>query len=125
MRGWVVAALFVFGLIVVPYASAKLAGSVAEPAVLAVGYSITALAVGAAMEYVVRRPESGVGRVLNLGVVRHLGIISYSVYLWQQIFTGSQARLGLLTYALILAAAEVSYWLIEKPSARLRARLAI
>ena len=123
ITAWPVAALVGIGMLVVPYATAKAgAGPLAMPCVV-LGFSVTAISIAAALEYLVRRPDSPLGRILNAGPIRHLGIISYSVYLWQQLFTGFP-RLGVLMYPLILIAAELSFWLIEKPIMRLRARLA-
>lgn len=124
LNAWTVAAMLAVGLVLVPYANAKLAGP-SGLAIVALGYSLTALAIGAALEYVVTRPQSMAGAVLNLGLMRHLGLISYSVYLWQQLFTKNPERFGILTYVLILLAAESSFWLIEKPVMRLRRRLAL
>jgi peptidoglycan/LPS O-acetylase OafA/YrhL len=54
-------------------------------------------------------------------------VISYSVYLWQQIFDGGQPLIHTrylgLTLLLILLTAEASYWVIERPALRLRRRL--
>jgi peptidoglycan/LPS O-acetylase OafA/YrhL len=51
-------------------------------------------------------------------------VISYSLYLWQQMFTGSKAHFPLNLLA-ILACAELSYWLVERPSFRARDWLAL
>ncbi len=115
-----VAGLAVAGLLAVPYTTAKLSGTIL---CTALGYSLTALSIAAALDYVVRRPRSIAGRILNLRALRHLGVISYSIYLWQQLFTGFQSRLGIFTYAFILIAAEISFWLVEKPWMRIRARI--
>jgi peptidoglycan/LPS O-acetylase OafA/YrhL len=57
-------------------------------------------------------------------VLRHLGVISYSLYLWQQMFTGvNSVRFFPWSLPAILACAELSYWLVERPSLRLRERL--
>jgi len=123
ITAWSVVALVVIGMLVVPYATAKAGtGPLAMPCVV-LGFSVTAISIAAALEYLVRTPNSPIGRMLNAGPIRHLGIISYSVYLWQQLFTGFP-RLGVLMYPLILIAAELSFWLIERPIMRLRARLA-
>jgi len=123
ITAWFVAALVVIGMLIVPYATAKAGtGPLAMPCVV-LGFSVTAISIAAALEYLVRTPDSPLGRMLNAGPIRHLGILSYSVYLWQQLFTGFP-RLGVLMYPLILIAAELSFWLIEKPIMRLRARLA-
>jgi peptidoglycan/LPS O-acetylase OafA/YrhL len=120
----VVIALAAAGLLLVPYASTKLSGTRFTIICTALGFTVTALSIAAMLDYVVRRPRSVAGRILNLRAMRHLGLISYSIYLWQQLFTGFQSRFGVLTYAMILAAAEVSLRLIERPSMRIRAHLA-
>lgn len=58
----------------------------------------------------------------------YLGTISYSLYLWNQIFVvylSSRQTVGTLIFALALtpAAAMASYYVIEKPSRRLGARV--
>lgn len=72
-------------------------------------------------------------RVLNSRPLVALGLISYSVYLWQQIWlappfqwaSGTAPWLGMfpqnIVFCLVCGAA--SYWLIEKPCQWLRARL--
>jgi peptidoglycan/LPS O-acetylase OafA/YrhL len=64
-------------------------------------------------------------RALNWSPVAWLGKISYSVYLWQELFCSNPAfHLG---YALVLptlAAACLSYYLVEQPMLRLRERQA-
>ncbi len=66
------------------------------------------------------------GRLLNLRGLRHLGVISYGLYLWQQLFDGPVDLVRghpLLRLAAILAAAELSYHLVEKSSYTVRDRL--
>jgi peptidoglycan/LPS O-acetylase OafA/YrhL len=63
----------------------------------------------------------------------HIGILSYSIYIWQQLFLnprnasvfGSAHILRYLPVCClaILTAAETSYYLIERPSLRLRNRV--
>lgn len=64
-------------------------------------------------------------RALNWAPVAWLGKISYSVYLWQELFCANPAfHLG---YALVLptlAAACLSYYLVEQPMLRLREKRA-
>jgi len=119
---WSVLGAGSLGLVLVPYANVKLSATFLAVPAGALGYTATALAIGAVLEYLVRAPQSIVGRMLNAGPVRHIGAISYSIYLWQQLFTENPARLGFLTYPLILIAAEGSFWLIERPLMRVRAR---
>jgi peptidoglycan/LPS O-acetylase OafA/YrhL len=75
----------------------------------------------------VRSPESPVSRVLTLGPVCWVGLISYSLYLWHwpvvvlmtQDNTGlSGAELLTARLAAMLAAACASYYLVERPLRR-------
>ena len=73
--------------------------------------------------YVVKRPDTLYGRVLNTPILRHIGVISYSLYLWQSILTAEAGRFFPFNLAAILLCAELSYWAVERPSQRLRDRL--
>ena len=90
---------------------------------LSLGFSLDALGCGIVILYVTNVPGSLPGRLLNRPWLRHLGIISYSLYLWQQMFTGGNTFLFPLNLVVVFACAECSYWLIERPSLRLRNRL--
>jgi len=88
-----------------------------------IGYSLSALCISVVLVNVVRQPESALGKFLNLPFVCHIGVISYSLYLWQQMFTVSGTWLPGLNIVPIIGCAELSYWLIERPSFRLRDRV--
>jgi peptidoglycan/LPS O-acetylase OafA/YrhL len=91
-----------------------------------VGYTAEALCIGIVLMFVVGRPQTWVGRFLNAGAVRHIGVISYSLYLWQQMFSGPYtAAVGSFPASVLAIAicAEASYWFIERPSFALRTRL--
>jgi peptidoglycan/LPS O-acetylase OafA/YrhL len=87
---------------------------------MTIGFSLENVAIAAILLYAVFRHESFVGTFLNLAPVRHFGVISYGLYLWQQLFTGDRTILFPLNIVFIVACAEVSYVLIERPSFRLR-----
>jgi peptidoglycan/LPS O-acetylase OafA/YrhL len=80
------------------------------------------------------RPQSGFSRLLENPLLRYIGRISYSLYLWQQLFLISHfgartARLGVLqssplNWLLTFACAMLSYYLIERPLIRLGHHLA-
>jgi len=96
----------------------------------AVKYVITypAMNIGIALsiDWAVRHHESAVGRILNTRVLSAIGLVSYSIYLWQQLFLHPQAKSALATFPLnliaIATAAICSYFLIERPSLRIRQR---
>ena len=125
ISSWSAAGLLVLGMVLVPYADAKLVDGPLARLCVALGFSVTAISIGAAIEYLVRTPSSVPGRILNVGAMRHLGTISYSIYLWQQLFSEEPIHFGVLTYGLILIAAELTFWLVERPVMRIRARLAV
>jgi len=90
-----------------------------------VGETITNIGVALLIERVVRYPDGASGRVLNARPVVFLGMLSYSLYLWQQPFLNRSSSLWIshfpVNLALAFAAALVSYYLVERPSLRLRA----
>jgi peptidoglycan/LPS O-acetylase OafA/YrhL len=94
---------------------------------LAVGSSLENVCISYLLLYAVEIPSSLFGRFLNLSVVAHIGLVSYSLYLWQQVFLTvlNTSLLGHFPLNLIaaLATAELSWWLIEKPSLALRKRV--
>jgi peptidoglycan/LPS O-acetylase OafA/YrhL len=80
------------------------------------------------------RPQSWVSRLLENPVLRYIGRISYSLYLWQQLFMISHfgantARLGILqtwpyNWLMAFVCTLFSYYLIERPITRLGHRVA-
>jgi peptidoglycan/LPS O-acetylase OafA/YrhL len=121
VRAWVAACAAAFSLILGPvFLGARFRGSYG----FVFGFTLNALCLSLILLYVVRIPNSPAGRLLNVPVIRHLGVISYSLYLWQEMFTGdNNARFFPWNLLAILACAELSYWLVERPSLRLRSRL--
>jgi peptidoglycan/LPS O-acetylase OafA/YrhL len=83
---------------------------------ITVGYSLENLAIAVILLYVIFRHDSWLGKILNVKPLRHIGIISYGIYLWQQLFTGPHTFMFPLNIILIVACAELSYLLVEQPS---------
>ncbi|HXT16800.1 MAG TPA: acyltransferase [Gemmatimonadaceae bacterium] len=81
----------------------------------------------------VLHPRTFVGRMLDTAAMRWIGVLSYSLYLWQQLFlTPLDTRapaLGMLqrwpvNIVAVFAAASLSYYLVERPSMAVGRRLA-
>ncbi len=66
-------------------------------------------------------------RFLNLRLMNYIGLLSYSIYLWQEIFISGNdwwvAGMPQNIFCIVLAAL-CSYYFIEKPFSRLRSRFA-
>lgn len=114
------AALYI--IVLAPVLSARFMGWYDWP----VGYTLRGLLISIVVLYAVKRPASPTGKFLNLAPMRHLGVISYSIYLWQQPFMGGFAGLSVpWNIVPTLGAAELSHWLVERPSYWLRDRLVL
>ncbi|HKE16718.1 MAG TPA: acyltransferase [Kofleriaceae bacterium] len=94
---------------------------------LALGQSITNVAIALTVDWCVRHPSGAVGRVLESRPMVWIGTLSYSIYLWQQLFLDrhgtSLINVFPLNVGLALAAAALSYHAVERPSLMLRVRL--
>ena len=90
-------------------------------------YSAQNIGIAACLDWVLAKPRSAVGRFLELRPMVWVGAISYSLYLFQQLFLNCRAG-GIappfpVNVALAFAAATVSYYLIERPALAMRERL--
>jgi peptidoglycan/LPS O-acetylase OafA/YrhL len=96
-----------------------------------IGYSVQALALAVIVGVCVEKATTGaVGRALNARWLCHIGTISYSLYLWQMLFTEAafapfaSTYLGaLLALVAMFICAELSWRCLESPLVALRARL--
>jgi peptidoglycan/LPS O-acetylase OafA/YrhL len=120
IRGWVAGLAALFVLILSPVLQAHFRGSYG----LVFGLTLNAICISQILLYVVRVPNSALGWLLNTRILRHLGVISYGLYLWQHMFTRSNSvRFVPWNLVAILVCAELSHWLIERPSFWLRDQL--
>ena len=95
--------------------------------------SMEAIGFGLILVQSILYPTWGWYRGLNWRWVRHIGVLSYSIYIWQQLFCGPDESIFGVTNAwwlrfpmwilTALLAAHASYYLLEKPLLKLRARL--
>jgi peptidoglycan/LPS O-acetylase OafA/YrhL len=98
-----------------------------------VGYTINGICASLLLIYCVRNPMSAAGKVLNWAPLCYIGVLSYSLYIWQQLFLNPEnvqlfgSRLGAaflpLSFLGLAAASGFSYYVVEKPSLRLRDRV--
>jgi peptidoglycan/LPS O-acetylase OafA/YrhL len=81
-------------------------------------------AIAACADWAMRNPGSEAGRFLNRPAVAFVGVLSYSLYLWQQVFldrySGSAWCAFPVNIALAVAMSMFSYLAIEAPFLRLR-----
>ena len=96
---------------------------------LLIGTTLGSIAIMMVIDRAVRHPDDAFGRVLNSPILVHIGTLSYSIYLWQQLFL-NRASTSLfamfpLNIVLVLTTAVASYYLVERPFLRLRPRLEV
>jgi peptidoglycan/LPS O-acetylase OafA/YrhL len=99
-----------------------------------VGVSFTNVAFALVIDRAVHEQRDPVGRLLLHPWMERIGVLSYSLYLWQQLFLRqslTEGELGAvvlttfpLSFALAFAAAHVSYEWLERPWLRRRPRWA-
>ena len=97
------------------------------------GYTISGAAIAIFLLWCTRNSESMAGRILNWGPIVKIGVLSYSIYLWQTLFLHASNFEVFGRYTFIsgfpgnwlgfFLAASFSYYVIEQPSLRLRSRL--
>jgi peptidoglycan/LPS O-acetylase OafA/YrhL len=94
-----------------------------------VGVTFINCAIALIVERVITVPHDFFGQVLNLPMTVWLGKISYSLYLWQELFIIPRAPNWITrfpaNFVAALCAASFSYYLIELPVLQLRKRLAL
>jgi peptidoglycan/LPS O-acetylase OafA/YrhL len=94
---------------------------------VAIRATIKAGVIAGLVHYVVSRPASPPGRLLNSRPMTALGVLSYSLYLWQQPFLDAGGPLPMSRWPanipLAFACAVASYFLVERPFLRLKDRI--
>lgn len=94
-----------------------------------IGQSITNVGLVLCIDWCIRYSDKGIGRFLNWRPIVKIGVLSYSLYLWQNAFLNPDwnawpARLPInILFAFAMAFA--SYYLVEQPVLRLRRRIRI
>jgi peptidoglycan/LPS O-acetylase OafA/YrhL len=81
------------------------------------------------IDWCIRTPEGMIGRLLNSKIAVWVGALSYSLYLWQQPFLNRHSSQTVsstpLNLVLAVTAAVMSYYLVEKPFLRIKARFEV
>lgn len=96
-------------------------------AYFAVSLTIMSLGIALCLDYCVTYHDGIVGTILNARPMVFFGAMSYSTYLWQQIFLNRYAESAITRFPvniiLALIVALTSYFTIEQPCLKLRQRL--
>ena len=90
---------------------------------LGISPTVTAICIGGILIYLTDTKKPLLSWLFNNRVIRHVGMLSYSLYLWQQLFMSHELPLLPYGYLYVLAVAECSFWLVEKPFSQLRTKL--
>jgi peptidoglycan/LPS O-acetylase OafA/YrhL len=116
--------LFILVPVVVLYASLSPNSSRLN---LLVGITVQNIGVAACIAWSITNYAGKIGKVLNSKPMVFIGVMSYSIYLWQQPFVNPKSSAIIsrfpLNLILIGAASLASYYCIERPSLRIRRRL--
>ncbi len=93
---------------------------------LSIGQTVLNLGIACCIDRWVRFPEGLVADVLNAPAVRQIGLLSYSIYLWQQPFMSPDSRLFMafpLNLIPVFLLSAGSFYLIERPFQSLKSKL--
>lgn len=116
-----VAAIFMFFL------SPILASHYRGIYLLPIGWPLENSGAALILLWAIDHSQSKLGALLNSRILVHIGVISYSLYLWQQLFLTKLNPLMFdvfpVNLVLALIAAEISYFFIERPTLSLRQRV--
>jgi peptidoglycan/LPS O-acetylase OafA/YrhL len=92
-----------------------------------VGQTLQNVAIAVIVDWAVQVRSPLATKVLDFGPLAWVGRLSYSLYLWQQLFVNRNSRHWIHSFPIhivcAVAIAAVSYYLIEQPFLRLRERL--
>jgi peptidoglycan/LPS O-acetylase OafA/YrhL len=93
---------------------------------LSIGQTALNIGIACCIDRWVRFPVGLVAGVLNASAVRQIGMLSYSIYLWQQPFMSPESRLFMafpLNLIPVFVFSAGSFYLIERPFQSLKTRL--
>jgi peptidoglycan/LPS O-acetylase OafA/YrhL len=111
-----------FLLLVSPWLAARYHGMY----VMTVGMSANNIGIAFVVLWIIRNPGSRAAGLLSIPVVRYVGVLSYSLYLWQQMFLTTKNHTWTgefpVNFVMCFVAAALSYHVVERPFLRLRDR---
>ncbi len=125
LRHWVAAVAALFALLVSPFLNQHFQGAYYLP----LGSTLDSVCIALFLLWAIRNPETRVGRLLNRPVLVTIGVLSYSLYLWQQLFLTplNHTWTGLFPVNILVCfgVAWASYRFIEQPFLNLRRRRSV
>jgi len=93
-----------------------------------IGYTVVNVGVALTIDRLITYPRGRVGRLINSRPPVAIGVMSYSIYLWQELvldqYCSRAACAFPINLVLALGASIVSYLAVERPSLRARRWLA-
>ena len=122
-RPWLIATCGI-GLVCLPYVLAWY-----FVGIMPVANSLQAIGICILILHSVANPKWGFYQILNWRWVRQIGLLSYSIYIWQQLFWTPPANTGLshiwwlgIWVIPVFGTAIISHYFLERPFLKLRAR---
>lgn len=113
----------IFAFLISPILSDRFSGAYDLP----IGRTLNIAALTLVLLYVTRNPSGVVGKLLNSRFAVFLGTLSYSLYLWQQLFlthwNTTWSGLFPVNFVVTLVAALASYYLVGRPFLRIKDRI--
>jgi peptidoglycan/LPS O-acetylase OafA/YrhL len=88
----------------------------------AIDTPVSALLIGGLITWLAQSPRTPLAILLSRPAPVLIGVLSYSIYLWQQLFLGP--RLHWWSLPALALAVSISYFVIEKPVLRLKSAIA-
>jgi len=85
----------------------------------AIGFSLLNILIALCIHRSILRPQGVSGRLLNWPPIASVGVLSYSLYLWQQVFIFRDSTLPWNVCSAV-GAAMLSYYIVEQPALKLR-----
>ena len=120
-RNWAASLCFIFLFVINFYLYERFKGAYSVP----IGHTLTGIAILYLLFWCIYVPTP-VQTFLNYRIVKQIGLISYSLYIWQQLvfFYGNKPPVGLFpfNFIIVFALGFSSYYFVEKPVLKLKKR---